>query len=269
LRDERYAWAVDLFGNPRSAQLVALAGATRTAGYELRGRKHAYDVRVPVEPPRADGRREYAAAVHVRLAEAVGGIADGLGCDVALDARARGEGAGLLERAGVRDPSRTVALVAAGTWPTKTWPVSEAAILARELLVAGWEVLLVDGPGEERVRATLRSLVPRLAALPRCDVRGLVASLAPLAALVGTDSGPRHVAAALGLATFAWFGPTHPDTWQPPGERHGFWRTPLPCAGCDRTRCPHWNCMPGLPPTLAAERVLAHLARHVAVNRPA
>ncbi|HUK64375.1 MAG TPA: hypothetical protein VLV15_13605, partial [Dongiaceae bacterium] len=55
LRRERYGWAVDLFGNPRSAQLVALSGAARRAGYELRGRRHAYDVRVPIAPPRTGG----------------------------------------------------------------------------------------------------------------------------------------------------------------------------------------------------------------------
>ena len=264
LRGERYAWAVDLFGNPRSAQLVALVGAARTAGYALRGRRHAYAVRVPVEPPRADGTREYAAAVHLRLAEAAGGIADGLACDVALDDAARTAGRALLDRAGVRVPARTVALVAAGTWPTKTWPLAEATVLARELLANRWEVLLIEGPGEGRVSAAMRELTPGLAVLPACDVRGMVGALAPLAALVGTDSGPRHVAAAMGLATYAWFGPTHPDTWQPPGERHGFWRTPLPCAGCDLTRCPHWNCMPGLDGRDAAARVLAHLAAHVA-----
>lgn len=266
LRRERYAWALDLFGNPRSAQLVALAGASRTAGYDLRGRRHVYGVRVPVEPARADGRREYAAAVHVRLAEAVGGVADGLHTDVALDDRARASGLALLERAGVREPRRTVALVVAGTWPTKTWPVSEAVLLARRLLEAGWEVLVLAGPGEQAGCDALRTLAPRVAVLPECGVGAMTASLAPLAALVGTDSGPRHVAAALGLATFSWFGPTHPDTWQPPGERHGFWRSPLPCAGCDRTRCPHWNCLPGLGGARAADLVLAHLGRHADVG---
>jgi ADP-heptose:LPS heptosyltransferase len=262
LRREHYAWVVDLFGNPRSAQLVALSGAARKAGYDLRGRRHVYDVRVPVEPPRSGGGREYAAAVHVRLAIAAGGRADGLDTDVPLDDAARVAGRSCLASAGVHDPARTVALVASGTWPTKTWPVSEAARLARELLASGWEVLLVSGPGEDEVARSLRVLVPRLALLPPCSIPELVGALAPLVGLVGTDSGPRHVAAALGLPTFSWFGPTHPDTWQPPGERHGFWRTPLPCAACDRTRCPHWNCLPGLDGTLAAKLVLAHLERY-------
>ena len=99
--------------------------------------------------------------------------------------------------------------------------------------------------------------------LPPCDVPVLAAVIARLAALVGTDSGPRHLAAALGVPTFAWFGPTHPDTWNPPGPEHGFWWTDLPCRGCDRTACPHWSCLPSLTPERAGTLVLEHLERHV------
>ncbi len=123
-------------------------------------------------------------------------------------------------------------------------------------------VLLVAGPGEEAVSGALSRLVPGLAVLPACDVPTLAGVIARLEGLVGTDSGPRHLAAALGVPTFAWFGPTHPDNWQPPGEAHAFWWTPLPCRGCDRTACPHWSCLPGLAPEDAAARVLAHLERH-------
>jgi ADP-heptose:LPS heptosyltransferase len=90
----------------------------------------------------------------------------------------------------------------------------------------------------------------------------LAGVIAPLRALVGTDSGPRHLAVAFGLPTYTWFGPAHPDAWTPPDARHGYWRTPLPCRACERTKCPHWNCLPALSPDEAAERVLTHLARH-------
>jgi ADP-heptose:LPS heptosyltransferase len=86
---------------------------------------------------------------------------------------------------------------------------------------------------------------------------------------VGTDSGPRHLAAALSVPTFAWFGPTHPDTWNPPGDLHGFVRTDLPCRACDRTRCPHWSCMPGLAPDAVSAEVLAHLERWGGTGDPA
>jgi ADP-heptose:LPS heptosyltransferase len=262
LRRRRWRAAVDFYGNPRTAFLTRASGAALTAGYELRARGRAYRVRVPRTLPPAHGRREPAIATHVRLAVAAGGREAGLHTEVARDPAARPEARQLLTRAGVREPARAVGLVAAGTWPTKTWPAAHAGVLARALLASGREVVLIEGPGEARTTAAVHHIAPGAAVLPPCGVAALVAVIESLGALVGTDSGPRHVAAALGLPTFAWFGPTHPDTWNPAGEAHGFWWTDLPCRGCDRTACPHWNCLPALDPAQAAERVLAHLERH-------
>lgn len=266
LRRERYAVAVDFFGNPRSAFLTAASGARATAGYDLRGRRYAYRTRVAREVSPAPGRREHASAVHVRLAEAVGGRGDGLASEVALSDAAKREAQDVLRAAGILHPERTVGFVAAGTWPTKTWPASHAAQCIRRLIATGHPVLLIAGPGEELVTAALTTLVPGLPVLPRAGVAALVGVIARLRAVVGTDSGPRHIAAALGVPTFCWFGPTHPDTWASPGPAHGFWWTPLPCRGCDRTACPHWSCLPTLDPSAAAELVLAHLERHAQVS---
>ena len=259
LRRRRYAIAVDFFGNPRSAQLVAASGARVAAGFDLRGRKHAYRIRVPRDAPGEGGKREYASAAHVRLALAVGGVADGLETRVAVAEPARARAAALFAEAGVTDPARTLGLVAAGTWPTKTWPLSHAASLARQLTDAGHALLLIAGPGEEAFSEALGQLAPALKRLPVCGVGELAAVLSRLRAVLGTDSGPRHLAAALGIPTYAWFGPTSPDTWQPPGPLHAFWQTSLPCRACDRTQCPHWNCMPELDPNAAVTRVLGHL----------
>lgn len=259
LRRRRYAIAVDFFGNPRSAQLAAASGAPTTVGFDLRGRRHAYRIRVPRDVAGEGGRREYAARAHVRLALAAGGVHDGLDTRITVSEGARARATALLAEAGAQDPARTIGLVAAGTWATKTWPVSHAALLARRLIAAGRTLLLLAGPGEEATSQALIALAPGLRRLPACGVGELAAVLARLEAVIGTDSGPRHLAAALGVPTYAWFGPTSPDTWQPPGARHGFWQTSLPCRECDRTACPHWSCMPQLTPEIAASRVLAHL----------
>src|SRR5262249_5387152 len=156
-----------------------------------------------------------------------------------LTARARDDAARILASSGLRDPGRAIGLVAAGTWPTKTWPQAHAALLARRLQEAGREVLLLAGPREEHVTAAITSLAPGVAVLPPCDVPALAAVIERLGAVVGTDSGPRHLAIALDVPTYTWFGPTHPDNWTLDDARHAFWRSPLPCSGCDRTRCPH------------------------------
>jgi len=266
LRARRFDLAVDFFGNPRTALITALCGARRTAGYELRGRDRAYQTRVPRTLALSDAggapRREYAAATHLRLALAVGGVADGLEARIAISPAGEASALGLLARAGVRDPARTVGLIAAGTWATKTWPAVNAGRLARALANRGWEVLLLAGPGEDAVIETVRRHAGAIPVLPPCDVPELAAVIRRLGAVVGTDAGPIHLAASCGVLTFAWFGPTHPDTWNPPGDRHGHWRTSLPCRGCDRTVCPHWNCMPELTAPDAATHVIAHLERH-------
>lgn len=262
LRRLRPRVAVDFFGNPRSALLARASGAAEVWGFDLRGRRHAYTGTVPRETRLAGGRREHASAVHLRLAAAAGGAPTGPRAEVAVGAAAHAAAATLLEAAGVREPARTVGLVAAGSWPTKAWPVSHSAILARELAAAGHEVLVIAGPGEEPVTRRLLALAPVARVLPPCGVAALAGVIARLRAVVGTDSGPRHLAAALGVPSFAWFGPTHPDTWNPPGEAHGFWRTELPCRACDLTACPHWNCLPALAPDAGAALVLAHLERH-------
>ncbi len=266
LRRRQFRLAVDFFGNPRSALIAAGSGARLRAGYALRGRGGTYQVRVPRTLSPAAGGREYAAATHLRLAAAVGGIPDRLETRVASSERSRAEADRLLALVGVRTPERAVGLVAAGSWPAKTWPFANLALLARRLMAGGHEVLLLSGPGEEAVSGSLRPLAPGLLELPPCDVGVLAAVVSRLGAVVGNDSGPRHLAAAFGVPTFAWFGPTHPDTWSPPGARHAYWWTPLPCRGCDRTSCPHWSCLPGLSGRQAGDLVLEHLERH---GRPA
>lgn len=262
LRRERFTLAVDFFGNSRSAMIARGSGAAAVWGYALRGRQKLYTATVPREVRAADGKREHAMAVHLRLARAAGGGDVPLRATVAQPADAVQAARRLLAAAGVQRPERTVGLVPAGSWPTKMWPLSHSAMLARALLAADHEVLALVGPGEELLAARLVALAPGVRVAPACGVRELVAMVSLLRAVVGTDSGPRHLAAAFDVPSFAWFGPTHPETWNPPGPQHGFWRSTMPCRGCDRTACPHWNCLPGLAPETGARLVLEHLERH-------
>lgn len=259
LRRLRPALAVDFFGNSRSALIARFSGAARVWGFDLRGRRALYHATVPREESRAGGARERATDVHLRLARAAGGADVPPEPRIAPAATAMEEGARLLAAAGVVAPARTVGLVAAGSWPTKMWPLSHSAVLARALMAAGREVLVIRGPGEDAVTARLAALAPGVRVLPPCGTGPLAVAIARLGAVVGTDSGPRHLAAALGVPSYAWFGPTSPETWNPPGREHGFWQSPLPCRSCDRTRCAHWNCLPGLSAAAGARLVLAHL----------
>jgi ADP-heptose:LPS heptosyltransferase len=66
---------------------------------------------------------------------------------------------------------------------------------------------------------------------------------------IGNDSGPKHVAVALGVPTVTVFGPTHPATWHPPGGPHAAIEAAgLDCLHCNANVCPlsgdrHMRCM--------------------------
>ena len=260
LRSLRPAVAIDFFGNPRSALLARLSGAKRVWGFDMRARARFYDHTVPRVAHASDEQREYAAASLLRLARAAGGAAVPAFPRLVLTERARRTGAEALARAGVDAPERTVALVAAGSWATKTWPLSHAAVLARGLRAAGHPVLAIGSEAERGALARLSALALGTLTLRAPDVAALAGAIAPLRAVVGTDSGPRHLAVAFGVPTYTWFGPAHPGAWTPEDPRHAYWRTSLPCRACERTTCPHWNCLPALSPEEATERVLAHLS---------
>lgn len=263
LRKERYDLVVDFFGNPRSALVTALAGARTTAGYDLRGRRYAYRTVVARNVLLPGRRAEYAAASHVRLAVAVGGRDDGTDVRLALPEAVRARAREALAAAGVRHPARVTGVVAAGTWATKTWPLSHFTALCRALIARGHEVAAITGPGEEARILRLARAAPGVIALPPMkDIVLLAAVVSELRALVGTDSGPRHLAAAFGVPTYAWFGPADPEIWTPDDARHAVWWTDLPCRACNRTRCVHWSCLPALSSRDAVERVREHLERH-------
>jgi len=72
-------------------------------------------------------------------------------------------------------------------------------------------------------------------------------------AVVSTDSGPMHLAAAVGTPVIALFGPTDPSRTGPYGAGHVIIRTDLSCSPCLLKKCPTKKCMTDILP----EQVLA------------
>jgi len=135
----------------------------------------------------------------------------------------------LLDAQGVTGPYLLVCPFASGNFATldKTWPAfADFVALAT---ARGHRVLVCPGPGEEAAAA---SLYPSALSLP--DVKlGVYAALLQQAALVvSNDTGPAHVAAAVGARVLSVLGPTDPDRWAPWGAQvdvlrlHPAWPSP-------------------------------------------
>ncbi|MCB1183033.1 glycosyltransferase family 9 protein [bacterium] len=271
LRRENYDLVIDWLGNPRTALWTILSGAPVRVGYDLPRRRWAYNVKVPRN--RAGGRalRGFAGEAFLDPLRALGVETlpwrDGFAA-AAMDGHAAGEMRPELAAwadAWRARPGVPTAVVMSATWAAKQWPVRHVGDLLRALPGCGANPVLIAGPGDEWLVEGLGHLPVGLLA-PPTTLPELAFLLSRAALFVGTDCGPRHLAAALGRPTVTIFGPTDPGGWNPPTPRHVSVRNPVPCAPCDLTECP----VPGHPclddldsgtVIASVERMLARLGR--------
>lgn len=144
------------------------------------------------------------------------------------------------------------------THPLKTWGSRTWIAMARALAAAGWEWIAV-GRNAERF---LAAVDPRRDLTNETDLRTTCAILACSSALLTGDSGPMHLAEAVGTPVVALFGPTT-EEWgfYPRGPRDQIIELPLVCRPCSlhgrtRSRCAH-ECLAGITPQVVMKRLEA------------
>jgi heptosyltransferase I len=150
-------------------------------------------------------------------------------------------------------------------WESKLWPVGHWARLARLLRQAGADLALSGSPADRALtqgileQAGLAEGITDLAG--RTSLKELAAVLCLATAVVATDTGVMHLAAAMGRPVAALFGPTSPGRTGPYGQGHRVLRLGLECSPCFLRRCPEPRCLSTLPPELVASTVQAMLER--------
>jgi len=109
--------------------------------------------------------------------------------------------------------------------PEKTWGEERFAALARLLSAGGRMSTVVSwGPGDEERAGRMSKMLPQARLLPLLSLSGLARVVAASALFIGGDTGPLHLADALGAPTLALFGSTDPDRNTP--ARNGPYRNP-------------------------------------------
>jgi heptosyltransferase-2 len=224
-REGKYDSALLLPNSFGSALAVWLARIARRAGYARAGR--GWMLTDPVE---ADGRRRalHQVEYYFELVGALGAPADGfdrarrLRLAAPEAARARVRGVLVAER--VRPEAPLVVLAPCAVGAGKEWPAERFGRLAALLWSRGAEVALVGAPAE-RPKTAAAAGPARAAGASVLDLAGRnsVAEMAALfelaAGFVGNDSGPLHLAGALGLPALGVFVSTDPARYRPLGPR--------------------------------------------------
>lgn len=166
------------------------------------------------------------------------------------------------------DAKRWIILQPGARWRNKRWPVEYLAELVRE--EHGWaddvQFAILGSASEQDLASVVAKANPA-----RClDLSGNITlpemvewiRLAEL--MITNDTGPMHVASALGKPLIALFGPTDPRRTGPHGQLHHVLRHPLPCAPCMRDSCDYpkpMECLRALTPARVLGQVPAGLRR--------
>jgi ADP-heptose:LPS heptosyltransferase len=135
-------------------------------------------------------------------------------------------------------PSTFVVVHPGGSVPARAWAPAQHAALVQTLADAGRHVVVTGGPGEVE-------LCRRVASGHALDLGGrttlaeLAGVLARAACVVVGNTGPAHLAAAVGTPVVSLFAPTVPaERWHPWRVAHLLLGVDVPCAGCRARTCP-------------------------------
>ncbi len=267
LRQARYDLVIDGLGNPRTALWTALSGAARRVGYDLPRRSWAYNIRVPRNRVGERDVRAFAGEAFLDPLRVLGLDPEPWCPGFAAKGLAAVDGSlgeNYLAWKAAWEPATkvTVALIMSATWPAKAWPARHVASLVAALVAAGADPLLVPGPGDDELVASVAAEVARERIAPATSLLELADLLGCCRTYVGTDGGARHLAAALGKPTVTLFGPTDPGGWNPARPEHVSLRTGVDCSPCDLRECPVAGhpCLDDLKPAMVAAAVTRLLA---------
>jgi ADP-heptose:LPS heptosyltransferase len=247
-RGRRYDLAINFEPDVRSNLVAAAAGAAKTAGWASGGGAPVLDVALDYDPS------AHTTANARRLVQHVFGrtAPESTRPLLVVPDRASAAAAALL-RPGVG--RALVGVHVSGGRAIKQWPPERFAQVAARLAdERGAAIVATGAPGDRTLVSGLQAaLAPRLV-IDASAAEGLLVSAALLArldVLVTGDTGPMHLASAVGTPVVAVFGPSDPARYATCGPLDRVVRIDLPCSPCNRIRRPPARCVGHTPDCLA------------------
>ena len=266
LQEQAFDAIVDLQGSFRSRMICSRLLAGRKVRYAKRHWTRVAMVRAKWLPLRP------VSTVQAYLAALNGlGLPEGLRSPrliVAPESVARAEER--LRALGVGPEDHVVGIAPGALWPGKRW-TSEGFAAVADALLEGASVrvaFLGDETDRDVVGAIVKQMARRSVILTgMLDLKTLAAVIQRCSVLLTNDSGPMHLATAVGTPAVAVFGPTHPKLgFAPSGPHDRVVTLDLPCSPCTlhgKVHCPYSTrrCMEGIAAELVLREIVQQLER--------
>jgi len=249
LRDRPYDLVIDFHGLFKSAVLVWLSGGARKLGFDSmqEGSGLFYTEKIPEDMGKhaVDRYLDFPAYLGDKSSKAEG--ANDPEFLIPADDRHTQKVSALLAKSHIEINEPFVAMNPVALWETKLWRKDRFAMLADR--IAGDLNIPVVITGSTQEKPYVEAIIKEVKTAKVVDLAGqtTLKDLACLyrhaAVVVTTDSGPMHIAAAVGTPVVALFGPTDPRRTGPYGPGHAVIRKKLPCSPCFLKQCPTRECM--------------------------
>lgn len=145
----------------------------------------------------------------------------------------------LLQETGVQGEAPLIVIHPGSRVPTKRWGIQNFAVVAQHLEAQGARIIVAGSPEEHLISQPIVQACQRaISTLGKISIRGFAAMVAQSKLLIGNDSAPIHIAAAVGTPTVSIFGPSKPWETAPRGEMHRSVFVPIECRNsCDENSC--------------------------------
>lgn len=240
LRERKFTLAIDLQRKFRTEMLMYLSGAT-----ERVGKGWFCTARV------SEQGNKHATAHYFDLLHAAGIPGEDPKLELCLTEPERRDTIQRLKTAGVVDAELKVGLFPGAGWKLREWMPERFAAIGDGLVQHyNADVLIFGGQRESELVQTVANLM-QTRAIPfagNLQIRQLAACIEQCDLFVTNDTGPMHIAAAVGTPTVSLFGPGNHIRFQPLGRLHQTIRHAVPCSPCKQftDKCKDNICMKGI-----------------------
>lgn len=240
IRQRKFALIFDFQRKLRTELLMYLSGASERVGKGV-----LCTLRVPEQGDK------HATEHYFDLLHAAGIPAEDLHLEMFLSNTERADACYTFEDAGISEMRLKVGVFPGAGWKLREWmPERFAAIGDRLVEHYDAQVIIFGGPKEGELVHKVNNLMqyPSISFAGNLQIRQLAACIEKCDLFLSNDTGPMHLAAAVGTPTVALFGPGNHKRFQPIGDFHTIIRHDVPCSPCKQftNRCKNNICMKGI-----------------------
>lgn len=233
IRKEKYDLIIDLWSNPRTAQITFFSGAKFRVGYAYRGRKFAYNIK-----SQAGRGNTHSAEHNLELLRVAGIPIVSKKIIYNLTNESIEFAKSFIKE--IEKKETLIGVIPSGGWNSKRCPKEKWVEIIKSLSgKINCNILILWGQDDFEDANFIKNNITNSILAPETNLKQMAGLLSLCNLVIANDSGPMHFSAALGIPTLGLFGPTDPKKHGPYSDNSDFViKNDLHCIICNKLECP-------------------------------